>query len=75
VVLENYQTTTHVPEALHRLTEIYQAIGLVEEARKTAAILGHNFPGNAWYNDSYKIVEGAGKDAAQNKSKPWYWPF
>ncbi|RVT97449.1 outer membrane protein assembly factor BamD [Rhodovarius crocodyli] len=59
-VIENYQTTNHVPEALHRLTEIYLALGLTEEARRTASVLGHNFPGNAWYQDSYGLlVEGA----------------
>ena len=78
VVLEYYQTTTHVPEALHRLTESYQAIGLVDEARKTAAILGYNFPGNQWYTDSFEIVEGGEKEkpaATPEESKPWYWPF
>ncbi len=81
VVLETYQTTTHVPEALHRLTESYQAIGLTDEARKTTAILGHNFPGNEWYIDSFEIVEGGqkAKPAATSEpepvAKPWYWPF
>ncbi|MDB5373364.1 MAG: outer membrane protein assembly factor BamD [Belnapia sp.] len=59
-VVEDYQTTNHVPEALHRLTEIYLTLGLVEEAQKTAAVLGHNFPGSPWYQDSYALlVEGA----------------
>ena len=78
VELEDYQTTTHVPEALHRLTESYQAIGLVDEARKTAAILGYNFPGNQWYTDSFEIVEGGEKEkpaATPEEAKPWYWPF
>jgi len=74
-VLENYQTTTHVPEALHRLTESYQALGLLVEARKTAAILGHNFPGSRWYNDSFEIVESEKQDGAPEKKSPWYWPF
>jgi len=59
-VVEEYQTTNHVPEALHRLTEIYLAMGLPDEARKTASVLGHNYPGNPWYQDSYALlVEGA----------------
>jgi len=59
-VIEDYQTTNHVPEALHRLTEIYLSLGLTDEARRTASVLGHNFPGNAWYQDSYAlVVEGA----------------
>ncbi|HEY8610606.1 MAG TPA: outer membrane protein assembly factor BamD [Roseomonas sp.] len=59
-VVESYQTTNHTPEALHRLTEIYLALGLTEEARKTASVLGHNYPGNPWYQDSYALlVDGA----------------
>lgn len=60
-VVEDFQTTNHVPEALHRLTEIYISLGLTEEARKTASVLGHNFPGSPWYQDSYALlVDGAG---------------
>ncbi|WP_245216917.1 outer membrane protein assembly factor BamD [Roseomonas nitratireducens] len=59
-VVEEYQTTNHVPEALHRLTEIYISLGLTEEARRTASVLGHNYPGSTWYQDSYALlVEGA----------------
>lgn len=57
VVVDKYQTTSHVPEALHRLVECYLALGLVDEARKVAAVLGHNFPGSQWYMDSYALVE------------------
>ncbi len=55
-VVELYQTTNHVAEALHRLTESYLALGLTEEARRTAAVLGHNFPGSPWYQDSYALL-------------------
>jgi outer membrane protein assembly factor BamD len=59
-VVDEYQTTNHVPEALHRLTEIYIALGLTDEARRTASVLGFNYPGSAWYQDSYALlVEGA----------------
>jgi outer membrane protein assembly factor BamD len=59
-VIDRYQTTTHVPEALHRLTEAYLALGVEAEARRTAAVLGHNYPGNRWYQDSYALlVDGA----------------
>ncbi len=59
-VVEEYQTTNHVPEALHRLTEIYLSLGLTDEARRTASVLGHNYPGSPWYQDSYAmLVEGA----------------
>ena len=57
VVIDKYQTTSHVPEALHRLVECYLALGLTEEARKMAAVLGHNYPGSQWYSDSYALVE------------------
>lgn len=57
-VIEDYQTTTHVPEALLRLSEAYTALGIEPEARANAAVLGHNFPGSDWYIDSYELVEG-----------------
>src|SRR3546814_2302669 len=58
VVIERYQTTTHVPEALHRLVECYLAMGIVDEAKSTAAVLGHNFPCSEWYLDSYALLTG-----------------
>lgn len=57
-VIDSYQTTTHVPEALHRLSEAYVALGIEPEARANAAVLGFNFPGSEWYLDSYELVEG-----------------
>jgi outer membrane protein assembly factor BamD len=57
-VIERYQSTTHVPEALHRITEAYMALGVAEEARRTAAVLGYNFPSSSWYLDSYALVNG-----------------
>jgi outer membrane protein assembly factor BamD len=63
-VVEEYQTTNHVPEALHRLTEIYLALGLVDEARRTASVLGHNFPGSPWYLDSYAMLTAENGTAA-----------
>jgi len=60
-VVDDFQTTNHVPEALQRLTEIYLILGLPEEARKTAAVLGHNYPGSEWYKDSYDQLVGAGQ--------------
>ncbi len=58
IVVDFYQTTTHVPEALHRLTESYTAIGLTQEARAAATVLGHNYPGSQWYADSYELLTG-----------------
>jgi len=61
-VIDRYQTTTHVPEALHRLVECYLAMGIIDEARATAAVLGHNFPGSEWYTDSYALLVGETPD-------------
>ena len=52
-VVDDYQTTNHVAEALHRLTEIYLLLGMTAEAQRTAAVLGYNYPGSPWYQDSY----------------------
>jgi outer membrane protein assembly factor BamD len=60
VVVEEYQTTTHTPEALHRLVEAYLSLGLIPEAQTAAAILGHNFQGSRWYQDSYALLTGRG---------------
>ena len=55
-VIDNYQTTTHVPEALERLVECDLALGLTDEAKANAAVLGHNYPGSDWYVDAYSLV-------------------
>jgi len=59
-VIDEYQTTTHTPEALERLTESYLALGLPEEAKKSAAVLGANYPGSEWYQRSYDLVKKHG---------------
>lgn len=59
-VVTDYQTTSHVPEALHRLVESYLSIGLTGQAQQTAAVLGHNYPGSDWYADSYALMQGQG---------------
>ena len=57
IVIDKYQTTTHVPEALERLTESYLALGVPDEAKKSAAVLGANYPGSKWYERAYNLVE------------------
>lgn len=57
-VVRDYQTTSHTPEALHRLTESYLLLGVTDEAQATAAVLGHNFPSSVWYRDSYALLSG-----------------
>ncbi len=56
-VVTEYQTTSHVPEALLRLTECYLALGIVGEAQAAAAVLGYNYPGTDWYQDSYALLQ------------------
>lgn len=74
-VIVSYQTTTHVPEALHRLTESYLSLGVVTEAQTAAAILGHNFPGSDWYEDSYALLAGNDLEPKENQdswmSRAW----
>ena len=65
-----YQTTSHVEEALHRLTEAYLALGLEEEAKASAAVLGHNYPSSPWYNDSYRML--VGRDFKPVETEAWY---
>ncbi|MFT6605034.1 MAG: outer membrane protein assembly factor BamD [Halocynthiibacter sp.] len=60
VVVEQFQTTTLTPEALHRLVESYLALGLDAEAQTAGAILGHNFKSTEWYEDSYALLTGRG---------------
>ena len=57
-VIEKYQTTSHTPEALERLTECYLALGVNEEAQTAAAVLGFNYPGTTWYQASFDLLKG-----------------
>lgn len=66
-VVDEFQTTNHVPEALHRLTELYLTLGLTEEARRTASVLGHNYPGSPWYQDSYALLVAGAEPAEQDR--------
>jgi outer membrane protein assembly factor BamD len=60
VVVEDFQTTTHTPEALHRLVEAYLSLGLTQEAQTAGAILGYNYQSTEWYEDSYKLLTRQG---------------
>jgi outer membrane protein assembly factor BamD len=74
-VVEHYQTTSQVPEALHRLTEAYLALGIEREAQTAAAVLGYNYPGSEWYQDSYKLLAQAELQPREDKgswiSRAW----
>ena len=66
-VVDNYQTTSHVPEALARLTELYYVLGIYEEAKSTAAVLGHNFPDNYWHQYTYELLTEYRKENFKNQ--------
>jgi outer membrane protein assembly factor BamD len=69
-VVEEYQTTAHVEEALMRLTETYMALGIQNEAQSAAAVLGHNFPQSRWYADAFGLLQRVGLKPQMN-SKSW----
>ena len=56
-VVKDYDETIFIEEALHRLVEIYYKIGLVDEAKRTAKILGYNYNSSEWYEKSYSILK------------------
>jgi len=70
-VVEDFQTTSHVPEALHRLTEAYLAMGVNAEAQSAAAVLGYNYPGSDWYEDSYALLVDRDLEPVLNE-KSWF---
>jgi len=66
IVVNNYGTTIYVEEALHRLVELHYKLGLIDEAKKYASLLGYNYQSSKWYEASYRIVN---KDYSKNKVK------
>ena len=68
-ILENYQTTVYIEEALHRLVEINYKIGNLNIAKKYAKILGYNYNNSDWYKRSYNIVEGKSIPIEKKKNK------
>jgi len=69
-VINNYDNTVYVEEALHRLVEIYYKIGLIDEAKKVAYILGYNYKSGKWYENSYKVFNKSYKKIEiDNKKK------
>ena len=55
-VVDDYQTTSHAPEALYRLVETYLSLGIPEEAQKSAAVLGSNYPASVWYSRAFELM-------------------
>ncbi len=79
VVVEEFQTTSHTPEALHRLVEAYLSLGLTDDAQTAAAILGYNFQSSPFYDDSFRLLTGRGLEPQENKdswiSRAWNTVF
>ena len=70
-VVMRYETSSQTPEALYRLTESYRALGIADEAKQTAAVLGYNYPESAWYEEAYALLTA--KDLAPaGQEKAWY---
>ena len=69
VVVEKYDRTIFIEEALHRLVEVYYTIGLTEEAKKAAQILGYNYKSSQWYERSYKVFNKKYKAKKIKKEK------
>ena len=75
-VVKNYQTTSHVEEAMHRLVESYVSLGIIGEAKMVGSVLGHNYPSSEWYEDSYELLSEFGVDLQTEIAKPQepgYW--
>ena len=69
IVVEKYDKTVFIEEALHRLVEVYYKIGLVEEAKEAAIILGYNYESSEWYERSYKVFNKKYKPIKIKKKK------
>jgi outer membrane protein assembly factor BamD len=69
-VVQDFQTTTHTAEALHRLVECYLALGLTDEAQTAAAILGYNYQSSPFYDDSFRLLKGKGL-SPEAKGESW----
>ena len=68
-VVDRYQTTSQVPEALLRLAEAYTELGVMDEAKKVTAVLGYNYPASEWYTDSYELVTGKAVDRPDQQNR------
>ncbi|MFN3971905.1 MAG: outer membrane protein assembly factor BamD [Gemmobacter sp.] len=69
-VVQDFQTTTHTAEALHRLVEAYLSLGFTDEAQTAAAILGYNYQSSPFYDDSFRLLKGRGL-APEARGNSW----
>ena len=68
VVVENYDTTAQIPEALYRLTQSYLSLGIIQEAKKTTSVLAYNYKKSNWYKLSYELLKKYGYKKNGKKS-------
>ena len=69
-VIDNHSKSKFTPEALHRLVEIYYTLGMIEDAKKTASVIGYNYPDSKWYKFSYELV--GSKESKENEKKSFF---
>ena len=67
-VIDDHSKSKFTPEALHRLVEIYYTLGMIEDAKKTASVIGYNYPDSKWYRYSYELVGSDNDDKINDKS-------
>lgn len=75
-VIKEYETTSHVEEAMHRMVESYVSVGVIGEAKLVGSVLGYNYPSSEWYADTYNLLEEYGVNLDDEVSKPrdrGYW--
>ncbi len=65
-VVKEYQRTSHIEEALMRLTELYLTLGVKSEAQTAAAVLGYNYPGSKWYKDAFSVLKSGGLEPRED---------
>src|SRR3546814_20713891 len=70
-VVDKFQTTSHTPEALYRLVECYLALGVPEEAKNSAAVLGANYPGSTWYKRAFDLVQKNASSEGRRFGNEW----
>jgi len=76
IKFRDYETTSQTEEALHRLVESYVSLGIIEEAKLVGSVLGYNYPGSEWYEDSYELLAEFGVNLDDEVIKPrnrGYW--
>ncbi len=68
-VVREFETTSHVEEAMHRLVEAYVSLGIIDEAKLVGSVLGYNYPNSEWYQDSYDLLQRFGVDLNQEVAR------